>query len=57
MTDTRKTPKGRERSAPRINPTYGTRRQRQDRKRMEAEARNLAYQMGLKPVKESDNGN
>ena len=44
MTATRLTFKGRVKPAPRITPTYGTAKQRRERKRREAESRNAAYQ-------------
>lgn len=36
MTETRKTPRGREKPAPRITPTYGTARQRKATRQREA---------------------
>lgn len=47
MADTRKTLKGRVRNAPRIEPTYGTRRQRQDRKRSEAVERQRLHDAAM----------
>ena len=53
MMETRKTPLGRSKAAPRISPTYGTARQRRERKRREAEARQLTHDNAMKAWKES----
>lgn len=45
--ETRITRKGRVRPVPRIEPVYGTAKQRRERKKREAESRNAAYQRDI----------
>ena len=51
MTDTRTTPRGRERTAPRIDPTYGNRKTRRARRQREAAARQAAHDVMRKKDK------